>query len=35
MIETFKIKNELAPQLWILCLRGEMNLITSVIFKNF
>ena len=39
MIDVFKIKNELAPPIMDspikLCLTGEMNLITSVIFKNF
>ena len=35
MIEMFKIKNELAPPIMDSCLRGEMNLITSAIFKNF
>ena len=39
MTEVFKIKNELAPPVMdspiMLCLTGEMNLITSVIFKDF
>ena len=35
MIEMFKIKNELAPPIMDSCLRGEMNLITPAIFKNF
>ena len=35
MIEMFKIKNGLAPPIIDYCLKGEMNLITSVIFKNF
>ena len=35
MIEMFEIKNELAPPIMVLCLKGEMNLINSVIFKNF
>ena len=36
MIEIFKIKNELAPPIIdSLCLRGDMNLKTSVIFNNF
>ena len=34
-IEMFKIRNKLLLQLCILCLRGEIKLITSVIFKNF
>ena len=36
MIEIFKIKNELAPPIIdSLCLKGDMNLKTSVIFNNF
>ena len=34
MIEMFKITNELAPPI-IPCLKGEMNLIITIIFKKF
>ena len=33
--ERVKSKNELVLQLWILCLRGEMNLMTSVNFQDY